>query len=460
MPVAGIYRQAAAALTSLSFEQRLACGLLVLFALLPPAVAALVGNYALLLAERATILAIAALSLELLVGTGGLLSFGHAAFLGIGAYSVGVPASHGLGTLSLALPAALAACGLFALITGAVAVRTRGVYFIMITLAFGQMAYFIAGSLAPYGGDDGLTIASRTQVAGIPLFESELAFFYATLACLALACMAVHRLVASRFGRVLRGLTDSEMRMQALGFAPYPYRLTLYVLAGTLCGLAGFLLGNQAEFVSPAYMHWQRSGELILMVLLGGTGTLYGPILGALTFTLLEEVLSRLTEHWKVILGPLLILVVLFANGGIAGAIASWRRGHLWFGLSGAARLAAKKTIARLARWRGELERGARRIGETAMVRADGIGGAISSCWRGHFGLERQRAARRTAKKTIARLARWRGELERGARRIGKTAMVRTAHGLAAAFALWRALKLAFGGFVISLRRRVDRWGR
>jgi len=460
MPVAGVYRQAAAALTSLSFEQRMACGLLVLFALLPPAVAALVGNYALLLAERATILAIAALSLELLVGTGGLLSFGHAAFLGIGAYSVGVLASHGLGALSLALPAALAACGLFALITGAVAVRTRGVYFIMITLAFGQMAYFIAGSLAPYGGDDGLTIPSRTRVAGIPLFESELAFFYATLACLALACMAVHRLVGSRFGRVLRGLTDSEKRMQALGFAPYPYRLTLYVLAGTLCGLAGFLLGNQAEFVSPAYMHWQRSGELILIVLLGGTGTLYGPILGALAFALLEEVLSQLTEHWKAILGPLLILVVLFANGGIAGAIASWRRGHLWFGLRGAARLAAESTIARLARWRRELECGTRRIGRAGMVHASGIGGAITSWWQGHFGLGIRRAARQTGKKTITRLTSWRGDLESGVRRMGKAVVARAAHGLAAAFDLWRALKMASGDLVVALRRRVDRWGR
>jgi hypothetical protein len=155
-----------------------------------------------------------------------------------------------------------------------------------------------------------------------------------------------------------------------------------------------------------------------------------------------------------------LILVVLFANGGIAGAIASWRRGHLWFGLKGAARLAAEKTIARLAGWRGELERGARRIGNAAMARSGGIVGAITSWRRAQFGLARQRAARRTAKKTIARLARWRGKLERGARRIGKAAMLRAAHGLAAAFDLWRALKLASGGFVISLRRRVNRWGR
>src|SRR5262249_42480740 len=251
----------------------------------------------------------------------GLLSFGHAAYLGIGAYAAGVLASHGLGTLLLALPAALAASALFALITGTIAVRTRGVYFIMITLAFGQMAFFVATSLAPYGGDDGLTYPSRTLIAGQRLLNNESVFFYVALACLALAYLLLDRLIGSRFGRVLRGLTDNETRMQALGFAPYPYRLTAYVIAGTLGGLAGFLLGNQAEFVSPAYMHWQRSGELIIMVLLGGTGKLHGPILGALALVLMEEVFAPLTEHWKAILGPLLVLLALFARGGIAGAI-------------------------------------------------------------------------------------------------------------------------------------------
>ena len=158
------------------------------------------------------------------------------------------------------------------------------------------------------------------------MLKSETAFFYVILVLLIATYLLVGRLIASRFGRVLRGLTDNETRMQAIGFTPYPYRLTVYVIAGTICGLAGFLLGNQAEFVSPAYMHWQRSGELIMMVLLGGTGTLYGPIVGALAFLMLEETLSRLTEHWKVILGPLLVLVVLFAKGGIAGAIDAWRR--------------------------------------------------------------------------------------------------------------------------------------
>jgi branched-chain amino acid transport system permease protein len=317
---------ALAALRTLTFDQRMAAGLLALMALLPILSPVLGGSYLLLIGERVMIFAIAALSLELLIGVGGLVSFGHAAFIGIGAYGAGIAASHGLGTLSIALPAALAISALFALATGAIAVRTRGVYFIMITLAFGQMAFFVATSLAPYGGDDGLTLPTRTLVLGTRLLKSETAFFYVILVLLAATYVLVSRLVASRFGRVLRGLTDNETRMQAIGFTPYPYRLTAYVIAGTICGLAGFLLGNQAEFVSPAYMHWQRSGELIMMVLLGGTGTLYGPIVGAAAFLMLEETLSRLTEHWKVILGPLLVLVVLFAKGGIAGGIDAWRR--------------------------------------------------------------------------------------------------------------------------------------
>jgi branched-chain amino acid transport system permease protein len=320
---------AAAQLGALSFDQRMAASMFTLMALLPVAVLGLGGSYLLLLGERVMIFAIAALSLELLIGVAGLVSFGHAAFLGIGAYAAGMLASHGYGTLALALPAALVASALFALATGAIAVRTRGVYFIMITLAFGQMAFFVATSLAPYGGDDGLTWPTRTLVLGTRVLKTETVFYYVILACLVVTYLLAGRLVSSRFGRVLRGITDNERRMEAIGFSPYPYRLTTYVMAGATCGLAGFLLGNQVEFVSPAYMHWQRSGELIMMVLLGGTGTLYGPIIGALTYLLLEEGLSRFTEHWKVILGPLLVLLVLFARGGIAGAVERWRQGEL-----------------------------------------------------------------------------------------------------------------------------------
>jgi branched-chain amino acid transport system permease protein len=305
-------RTSGAALCPLSFDQCMAVVLFALIGVLPLLPLRLGGSYLLVIGERAVIFAIAALSLELLIGAGGLVSFGHAAFLGIGAYAAGIAASHGFGTLSIALPAALAASAAFALATGAIAVRTRGVYFIMITLAFAQMAFFIATSLAPYGGDDGLSWPARTTVFGRPILKSETTFYYASLALLIGSYVCLGRLLGSRFGRVLRGLKDNETRMQAIGFTPYPYRLSAYVIAGTLCGAAGFLLGNQAEFVSPAYMHWQRSGELIIMVLLGGTGTLYGPMCGALAFLMLEEVLSHLTEDWKLVLGPALVLMALF----------------------------------------------------------------------------------------------------------------------------------------------------
>ena len=249
------------ALRPLTFDQRMAAGLFALLALLP-LMSPILGGYVLHIGGRALILAVAGISLDLLIGVGGMVSFGHAAFLGIGAYGAGIAASHeGFGTLSVALPVALAASAIFALLTGAIAVRTRGVYFIMITLAFGQMAFFVATSLAPYGGDDGLGWPGRTLVLGSEALKNEAVFFYVALAAAGAAYVLTSRLGASRFGRVLRGLTGSETRLQAIGFAPYPFRLTAYVIAGTLCGFAGFLLGNHAEFVSPAYMHWQRSGE-------------------------------------------------------------------------------------------------------------------------------------------------------------------------------------------------------
>jgi branched-chain amino acid transport system permease protein len=359
------------ALRPLSFDQCMAAGLFALMALLP-FLSPILGGYVLHIGGRALILAVAAISLELLIGVGGMVSFGHAAFLGIGAYAAGIAASHGLGTLAVALPAALAASAVFALLTGAIAVRTRGVYFIMITLAFGQMAFFVATSLAPYGGDDGLGWPGRTLVLGTQALKSEPAFFYVTLAAAGAAYVLTSRLAASRFGRVLRGLTGSETRLQAIGFAPYPFRLTAYVIAGTLCGLAGFLLGNHAEFVSPAYMHWQRSGELIVIVLLGGTGTVYGPVLGAVAYVLLEETLSGFTEHWKAILGPILVLVVLFAKGGLAGgieqAVAAWRRREM----------SPREMVEALARLAG---RGAAMVSAEAVARWEQVGTAVRR-WR------------------------------------------------------------------------------
>jgi branched-chain amino acid transport system permease protein len=275
--------------------------------------------YVLGLATRVMIFAIAALALDLLIGYGALVSFGHAAFIGLGAYAIGILASHGINDALISLPAALALSALFAFLTGIVCLRTRGVYFIMITLAFGQMAYFTASSLAPYGGDDGLTIRMRSTFAGLPIFANDRALYYICLACLLGAYLLCRSLVASRFGRVYRGARENALRMGTIGYEVYRFQLVAYVIAGALGGLSGFLLGNATDFVSPAYMSWQRSGELLIMVIFGGMGTLNGAIIGAAAFLLTEEWLSGITEHWKIIFGPLLVLVAVFARGGLLG---------------------------------------------------------------------------------------------------------------------------------------------
>jgi branched-chain amino acid transport system permease protein len=284
-------------------------------------------GYVLSLLNRVMVFAIAAISLDLILGYGALVSFGHAAYLGIGAYAVGILASHGVEDALVQIPVALGASALFALVTGAISLRTKGVYFIMITLAFGQMLYFLVVSMAAYGGDDGLTLPSRSLLAGRAVLENDAVFYWTSLAVLVGTYLLCRSIVGSRFGRVLRGTKENPVRMEAVGFSPFPFQLAAYVISGMIAGLAGFLLANQTEFVSPAFMTWQRSGELIFMVILGGLGSLHGAVLGAAAFLLLEEELSGLTEHWKMIFGPFLILVVLFARGGIMGLLQRVRHG-------------------------------------------------------------------------------------------------------------------------------------
>jgi branched-chain amino acid transport system permease protein len=297
------------------------------FALVPLFAALTAQHYLMDLAGRVMVFSVAALALDLLVGYAGLISFGHAAFIGIGAYAVGILSAEGFSDALIALPVAIAVSMLFAWGTGIVCLRTRGAYFIMITLAFGQMVYFVATSLAPYGGDNGLTVAARNTVAGIALFKADGAFYYATLFFLLATYLICRALVASRFGRVLRGAKENATRMATLGFDVQRFRLIAYVIAGGLGGLSGFLLANSTEFVAPAYMSWQRSGELIVMVILGGYGTLDGAILGTAAYLLSEEWLSGWIENWKVIFGPILVLVVLFARGGLIGLTSQlWRR--------------------------------------------------------------------------------------------------------------------------------------
>jgi branched-chain amino acid transport system permease protein len=300
--------------------------MMIVLALVPVYAAAVGNSFVLILMTRIVIFAIAAVSLNLIMGYGGMVSFGHAAYLGIGGYVVGILAFEGFPSGFVQWPLAILSCGLIALIIGLLSLRTRGVYFIMITLAFAQMIYYLGASLSRYGADDGLTIYQRSQFAGLLNLSSKTIFYYVCLALLALTLLLVWRLVNSRFGMTIRGSRSNDRRMRAIGFPTFRYRLVCFVIAGMICGLAGALLANHTEFISPAAMHWTRSGELIIMVVLGGMGSLFGPVIGAVALLVLEEVLSGLTEYWQIILGPLLLAVVLYARGGINGLLEG--RGH------------------------------------------------------------------------------------------------------------------------------------
>ncbi len=286
------------------------------------------GNFFLMsLFTRIVVLAMAAVSLNLIMGFGGMVSFGHAAYIGIGGYAVGILAHEGVSSGFAQWPLALALSALFALVIGALSLRTRGVYFIMITLAFAQMIYYVGVGMTRYGGDDGLTIYRRSQFGGLIDLSNKTVFYYLCFALLLAIAYLVWRLVNSRFGLVIQGARSNDRRMRAIGFPTFRYRLACFVIAGTICGLAGALLANHTEFISPAMMHWTRSGDLIIMAVLGGMGTVLGPIVGAVALLLLEEALSGITEYWQIIMGPLLLAIVLFARGGLDGMLAGLRRG-------------------------------------------------------------------------------------------------------------------------------------
>ena len=301
---------------------------LVVMLALVPVYAALIGNYFLMsLFTRIVILAMAAVSLNLIMGFGGMVSFGHAAYLGIGGYAIGILAKEGINSGFLQWPLALAMSALFALAVGALSLRTRGVYFIMITLAFAQMIYYVAIGLDRYGGDDGLTIYKRSDFGGLINLNNKVAFYYLCFAILLASIFLLSRMVNSRFGLALRGTRSNERRMRAIGFPTFRYKLVAFVISGALCGLAGALLADHTSFISPAIMHWTRSGDLIVMVVLGGLGSLFGPVIGAVIFLLLQEGLSRVTEYPDLILGPILLLVAIYVHGGIGGLLEGRRRG-------------------------------------------------------------------------------------------------------------------------------------
>jgi branched-chain amino acid transport system permease protein len=270
------------------------------------------------LVRRMMILAIAAVSLNLILGYGGLVSFGHAAYLGVGAYSVGILAFYGITNGFLQWGVAIVASALIALAIGAVSIRTSGIYFIMITLAFTQMLYYLGISVAEYGGDDGMRLKARSKFPFVDMGDPTVSY-YVALAFMLLAVFIVYRIVNSRFGMVLRASKSNEARSRAIGFSPYPYRLAAFVIAGGMCGLAGALYANHTNYITPSFMAWHQSGELMFMVILGGMATTAGPVLGTFALLLVEEILKGWTEHWQVILGPLLVLSVIFFKRGLAG---------------------------------------------------------------------------------------------------------------------------------------------
>jgi branched-chain amino acid transport system permease protein len=264
--------------------------------------------------------------LDLILGYAGLVSFGHAAYLGIGAYAVAILSHHGIGNGFVQFAVALLAAAGAAAAIGAVSLRTSGVYFIMITLSFGQMVYFLGESLNQYGGDNGLDIPRHSDFGAALDLGDPTVFYYFVFAFLLIILVLGRRAVHSRFGRLLQGVKSNERRMAAIGFPTFRYKLAAFVVSGAIGGIAGALFANLTLFVSPSIMHWTRSGEIMMIVILGGIGTLFGPVLGAAAYLILESILSRLTEHWQAVLGPILILVVLFSKSGLFGVVSGRAR--------------------------------------------------------------------------------------------------------------------------------------
>lgn len=278
-------------------------------------------------AMRIMLLGMAAMGLNLVLGYGGMVSFGHAAFIGIGAYCAGISQFYGItngwahGGFSIVI------CGFAGLLIGYLALRTSGIYFIMITLAFAQMLFFLFVSLEAYGGDDGMSI-DRADFGFVDLYD-PLRLYFLIWVCLVIVGLVLMLIVRSRFGVTLRAIKSNESRVEAMGLSPLRFKMVGYVISAIICGIAGTLFASWQEYVSPDIMHWTRSGELMIIIILGGLGTLAGPLFGAIVFLLLEESLPLLlgavapayAENWMIIFGPLLIIVVLFGRGGLTGII-------------------------------------------------------------------------------------------------------------------------------------------
>ncbi|MEO0401822.1 MAG: branched-chain amino acid ABC transporter permease [Pseudomonadota bacterium] len=308
------------------------------------AVAALLldAPFTITLATRAAILALAAVGLNLALGLGGLVSLGHAVFFGIGGYAMGILASHaqsyvplldawivieGTKSMPIIWLVAVLCSALVALVIGLLTLRTSGVYFIMITLAFGQMFYYFAISWPAYGGEDGLSIYVRNGFPGLNTLD-PIQFFALVFAVLTLVLWGMDRIARAPFGLALSAARQNAQRVEAVGLEPFRIRLVAFVISGAVTGLAGALFADLNRFVSPTMFSWQMSGEFIVFIVLGGIGRLFGPVAGACLFVALEHALSGVSEFWLIYVGAILLLVVLFARGGLIGALAGRAVAH------------------------------------------------------------------------------------------------------------------------------------
>jgi branched-chain amino acid transport system permease protein len=273
------------------------------------------------LMARVMIFSIAAMSLDFILGYGAMISFGHALYLGLGTYAVGIMAHYEVTNGWLQLLVCISGTAFIAFILGLISLRTSGIYFIMITFALAQMFYFLGISLEAYGGDDGLPIDTRSEFFSFFDLNDAWNMYYLILGTMTVTAIVLWKIINSRFGMVVRGSHSNDARMQAIGFPTMKYRLAAFVIAGVVCGLAGFLLGNLTEFLTPEYMHWFRSGELMIMVMVGGMGTLFGPLFGAFAYLMVEDFLANFTEYWQFYFGPMLIILVLFAKQGLWGML-------------------------------------------------------------------------------------------------------------------------------------------
>jgi branched-chain amino acid transport system permease protein len=298
----------------------------VLLIALPPVAAVLHQPFWVNAVTRILILALAAVSLDLIVGYGGLVSFGHAAYFAAGGYTVGVLAQHGIGAALISWPAAVLVAVALAAVVGVLSLRTSGIFFIMITLAFAQMVFFLLVAVKAWGGNDGLPLDARSVLPLVDLRDANVLYFICLVLLAAFVAIAA-QLVESRFGMVLRGARSSERRMLALGFPTFRYKLVAFVVAGAGAGLSGALWAEYARFVSADMASWTRSGEFLVMVILGGVGSLAGAIYGAAVLVGLESSLAGFTEHWMLPLGAILLVIVLFAKRGLYGWLAGGNDG-------------------------------------------------------------------------------------------------------------------------------------